>query len=731
MIFASLIIGFVGSIHIGIDLGSELTKSSFSKYSEIPEIGYNYESKRMTPTFVGFRVPRQFDMSKIKNITDEEASLFVPSFGEKAVSVLQNKHGIGAGYLPLFIDMNDAEKTKQDKIFLLDSSLQMDFPDLLTTYLKMYIECIANGNNVDSITLTVPAYYTLTQRRMLSMAVRNAGYKYLDAIDDIDAVINTYSLEKTNKFVNKPLTVLFVDIGATTIKSYVVQFEINQNNPDNKNKAFARKLSYEFKRENGGAYLTLKIKDLIKEKLNLENLSIIDERKIFDAAERLKKRLTVLKTTSVFIEEINGEDRSVTVTRDELNNLAQSLIQDLIDVTKKAINCFKIDEFELLGGCSRVPILIDSLKEFLNVSFLGHSLSDEALASGAVYYSQFRQAISRYKPIQTQTNISIYNIYGKYDNHVYTLCQVNGNCIDELKIDGKENSTFTIYYDNNTYLNTLNSKSYSYIIDNNKNNSLIFKFSKAPFDILYAKTCENITSCKYTSFIPFKLPEFIPSSRYHVIIDSENKRKKMGELRSKLEQFAHQIIEEVKTNQTVQDFTNENQRATILNVAENVEKWIYENNNEQNLTNKFAELRNVIIPVYNRINTNRTLITSISYLVKSLQICRYAAFSEIPANRTYINQTDVIKFSTKINETERRLFSIVKQIEHTPLWEDINISSNEIILMEESLRKEYIKIMSIKPPSGHIQYISKFKDKLNSFKAKITKKLNSLKEKFK
>ncbi|KAH0786044.1 Hypoxia up-regulated protein 1 [Histomonas meleagridis] len=633
--------------------------------------------------------------------------------------------------MQLFIDLNESETERLSQELLINSTAaKFSFSDLLTLYFKLYIECISHGKKVTSVTLSVPSHFTLPQRRILESAVNRAGFICLPPIDDVDSIAHVYSFEKTNKFTSQPKTVLFIDVGATTLTSFAIKFEIQKDKNKSQGKAIAHKLSYEIQRENGGSFLTISLANYIKNKLNLVNLSISENRRLMSVAEKLKIQLTILKSASSVVEDIQGEDKEITVTREELEELSKPLINDLIQVAKKASEGIEFDEIELLGGSSRLPIVISSLKEAFNVTFIGHSLNaDESFAIGSVYYSQTYNNVSRFSPLEIDSNYSFYTIYGTYGNETYELCRKNNKCINELKLNIIPNTTFIIRYENDSYIDTLETKQYEYKFEipiNTTTTTLLITFKDSPFDIKQVKLCnESNNNCQPIKFTPTQ-QIFAATPMYYSLINSETHRKRIGELRSKLEQFTHRILDEVENNKTISTFTNSEQRFQIKSVAEKVKNWIYEysdvTNDEKNYTIQFGELRNVINPVYSRIQLNRTYTITFEIMFKTLQMCRYALYIEIPKNRSYINKTDIDSFKKMFTEVENYFIDIVNKTKDIPMWEEKKIPVKELSEKGSKLYKEYLRVMSIKPPT----ITEKIQKNSKNFFQRITERFRAL-----
>lgn len=718
-------------VRIGIDLGSYYTKSSIASTTDTPEIGMNYQTKRLTPTYIGFRASQGFDYHSESPLTTEEAKKLTPYFGDKALEIMSTKPWLGAGLLPLFLDLNASETSKLSRTLFVNSSAgRVSYSDLLALYMKLYIRCIAHNQQVTSVSVVVPATYSLMQRRLIETAVHGAGYSFLQTVDDVEAVANVYSVEKTNKYVNEPKTVLFVDVGATSIKAYAVNFSILIDEKTKKGRAQATRLSYAINNNNGGAFVTSKLVEKIKQKIGISKTTDAENRRIFEAAERMKLRLTLLKSASAQIEEIDGQDNDIEITRDEFEPLCEDLILNTMDVIKEASEGIEYDDIEIIGGSSRIPILQTRLQEELNITALGHSLNaDEVLATGCGYSAQFYAGLSKYQRtiIIEKAPLMPANLY--FDNQSLPICNET-DCQEIIPINLTSN-TFSVHVPSSKLRAGLITNFYSYKIDRLTNLTLHIRFRHPPIEVLSGKEC-NGSICTYMPIHPTR-PLFAPSPIYITILKEEDTRGRLGKIRNEVEHFALRILDELENNQTIKDFTNSEQRFRINEVAVNVKHWIQNevedgDVDEKNFTKKLSELRDIISPVYIRIRENQTMTRSIQLMLTTLRL-GYTAMLEWAVNRTYINKSEIDNFNTLMNETQKWFTEILNKTEG-PLWEERKLKSTEVDQKSRKIYQEIMRIMAIKPPPKK-SVLKSITNSTNGFfnrikKNKFVKKISNL-----
>ncbi|OHS97936.1 hypothetical protein TRFO_35731 [Tritrichomonas foetus] len=724
MMFSLLII-FSQSVHLGIDFGSQFTKTVLAGSMDIPDISINYESKRFTPTFIGFRASPSFDINSNDPISFEDGKLLNPTFGNNAIEIMTLRPWFGTGFLPLFFGLNEAESRRIAKdLFLNTTAARLSFMELSTIFFKLYIDCVSHGKPVNSVTVVVPATFTVPQRREIETAIRGAGFKYLASIDDVDAICHSYSLEKTNKFSSQPRTVLFIDVGAATIKAYCATFEIQKHENGKTGKAISTRLSYSIIKEQGGAYLTRDLVTFIKSKYELEKervCSDAENRRLFNAAEKLKIQLTLLKTATIIVENVVGDDREIVITRDELDSISENLIKSIIEVSRNASNGIEFDDIEVIGGSSRVPIVLSSIQNEFNVSFIGHSLNaDEAIAMGAGYYAQFRSGVSRYQQIQINSPSSIYNISLKItrnekpkqdsdngedsqnqetiEDSEFQICEHYGSCLDNITINESINKLELVYQDSDPHLKT---NTFGYKVEMKPNSTILIRFDHNPTDAVSGRVCFNRSFYNYVPLIPL-IPIFAASPSYIAVINAQQQRERLGKIRNDLEHFTLRVIDELENNQSVQAFINDEQRFKISSIAERTRKWILEDadsiTDEKNFTTKFNHIRDAIMPVYIRMHENKTLMTNIQVMKTAIQLAKFHSLLEWPINKTYINKTEIENFTKLLNETEEWFIKTLNETIDTPLWMDQKVKARDFEIRSKKLTQELIRISKIPPP---------------------------------
>lgn len=239
------------------------------------------------------------------------------------------------------------------------------------------------GEKVTQAVITVPAYFNDAQRQATKDAGRIAGLEVLRIINEPTAAALAYGLEKKSGG-----TVAVYDLGGGTFDVSVLEIsdgviEVKSTNGDtflggedfdNRIIAF---LADEFKREQGI--------DLRSDKLALQRLK--------EAAEKAKIELSSSKETEINLPFITADASGpkhlvVKLSRAKLESLVDDLISRTLEPCKAALkdaglSASGIDEVILVGGMTRMPKVIETVKEFFGKDPARNVNPDEVVAIGA------------------------------------------------------------------------------------------------------------------------------------------------------------------------------------------------------------------------------------------------------------------------------------------------------------------------------------------------------------
>ncbi len=239
------------------------------------------------------------------------------------------------------------------------------------------------GEKVTQAVITVPAYFNDSQRQATKDAGKIAGLEVLRIINEPTAAALAYGLDK-----RKSGTIAVYDLGGGTFDISVLEigdgvFEVKSTNGDTflGGEDFdARIIDYladEFKKEQGI--------DLRNDKLALQRLK--------EAAEKAKIELSSTAQTEINLPFITADSSgpkhlNIKLSRAKLESLVDDLVKRTIEPLKAAIKdagikASEIDDVVLVGGMTRMPKIIETVKEFFGKEPHKGVNPDEVVADGA------------------------------------------------------------------------------------------------------------------------------------------------------------------------------------------------------------------------------------------------------------------------------------------------------------------------------------------------------------
>ena len=341
---------------IGIDLG---TTNSCAAVLEAgaPKVIPNPEGSRTTPSVVAFK-----NGERIVGEAAKRQALTNPN----TISSIKRKMGSG-------------EKVKAEG----KEYTPEEISAMILSYIKDYAESYL-GEKVTKAVITVPAYFSDSQRQATKNAGKIAGLDVERIINEPTAAALAYGLDKT-----EGQTILVYDLGGGTFDVSILElgdgvFEVKSTNGNNHlggddfDQRIIDYLVSEFKKENGI--------DLSKDKMAMQRLK--------EVAEKAKKDLSGMVSTQVSAPFIaQGKDGEplhldMTLTRAKFEDLISDLVESTLEPVRKAIKDAKltkkdIDKVILVGGSTRVPMVYDLVTKELGKEPSREVNPDEVVAMGA------------------------------------------------------------------------------------------------------------------------------------------------------------------------------------------------------------------------------------------------------------------------------------------------------------------------------------------------------------
>ncbi|MDR3235625.1 MAG: molecular chaperone DnaK [Prevotellaceae bacterium] len=366
---------------IGIDLGTTNSCVSVMEGNE-PVVIINSEGKRTTPSVVAFadNGERKIgDPAKRQAITNPHKTVFsIKRFmGETFDKVTKE-----AQRVPYKIMRGDNNTPRVD----IDGRLYtpQEISAMVLQKMKKTAEDFL-GQEITEAVITVPAYFSDSQRQATKEAGEIAGLNVKRIINEPTAAALAYGLDKTHK----DEKVAVFDLGGGTFDISILElgdgvFEVKSTNGDTHlggddfDHVLIDWLADEFKSENGGL-------DLRKDPMALQRLK--------EAAEKAKIELSSQASTEInlpYIMPVDGVPKHLvkTLTRAKFEQLCDTLIQRCVEPCKKALsdaglNASQVDEVILVGGSTRIPAIQTLVEKIFGRTPNKGVNPDEVVAVGA------------------------------------------------------------------------------------------------------------------------------------------------------------------------------------------------------------------------------------------------------------------------------------------------------------------------------------------------------------
>ena len=365
---------------IGIDLGTTNSCVSVFEGNE-PVVITNSEGKRTTPSVVGFvdgGERKVGDPAKRQAITNPKRTIFsIKRFmGETYDQVAKE-----IGRVPYEVKRGDNNTPRVD----IDGRLYT--PQEISAMILQKMKKTAEdylGQEVTEAVITVPAYFSDSQRQATKEAGQIAGLEVKRIVNEPTAAALAYGIDKANK----DMKIAVFDLGGGTFDISILEFgggvfEVLSTNGnthlggDDFDQVIIDWMAGEFKAEEGV--------DLTLDPMAMQRLK--------EAAEKAKIELSSSSSTEInlpYITAAGGVPKHLvkTLTKAKFESLAHGLIQACLEPCKNAvrdagISTSDIDEVILVGGSSRIPAVQQLVQDYFGKTPSKGVNPDEVVAVGA------------------------------------------------------------------------------------------------------------------------------------------------------------------------------------------------------------------------------------------------------------------------------------------------------------------------------------------------------------
>jgi len=342
---------------IGIDLGTTNSVVCYLEGGE-PVVIPNAEGSRLTPSVVGFSKTGELLVGAI-------AKRQAISNPDRTISSIKRQMGTnhkvkidGKEYTPQEISAMILRKLKQDA--------------------EAYL-----GTTIEKAIITVPAYFTDSQRQATKDAGTIAGLEVLRIINEPTAAALAYGLDK-----GQDHTILVFDLGGGTFDVSILElgdglFEVKATSGNNKlggddfDQRLLEYLIKEFKKSSGV--------DLSKDRVAMQ--------RVREAAEKAKIELSTLQQTAVNLPFITMDAEGpkhldISITRAKFDELTEDLVELTMGPARRALQdsgleAHQIDKVILVGGSTRIPAVQEAVRRLLGKEPHKGVNPDEVVGLGA------------------------------------------------------------------------------------------------------------------------------------------------------------------------------------------------------------------------------------------------------------------------------------------------------------------------------------------------------------
>ena len=365
---------------IGIDLGTTNSCVAVMEGAE-PVVIPNSEGHRTTPSIVAFTdggERKVGDPAKRQAITNPKRTIFSIKryMGEKfenvASDIARSPYAVVRGANDTArVDIDGRQYTPQEISAIILQKMKKTAEDYL-------------GQEVTEAVITVPAYFSDSQRQATKEAGEIAGLKVRRIVNEPTAAALAYGMDK----MNRDMKIAVYDLGGGTFDISILElgdgvFEVKSTNGDTHlggddfDHVLIDFMAESFKSEHGV--------DLRQDPMALQRLK--------EAAEKAKIELSSSQSTEInlpYIMPINGipQHLVMTLTRAKFEQLCDHLVQRTIEPCRIALrdaglSASQIDEVILVGGSTRIPAIQRVVEQFFGKAPNKSVNPDEVVALGA------------------------------------------------------------------------------------------------------------------------------------------------------------------------------------------------------------------------------------------------------------------------------------------------------------------------------------------------------------
>ena len=358
---------------IGIDLGT--TNSLVGVVdSGFPLILADEKGERLTPSVVTYlkdgSIVTGREALRLKKLEPERTISSVKRFIGRPFDQISTQEKAASDYkiqpasIGIEIPLSEAETTSP-----------IEVSAEILRRLKTVAET-ALGHGVSRAVVTVPAYFSNSQREATKSAAESAGLTVERVLNEPTAAALAYGLDK----LDEQQTVAVYDLGGGTFDLSILQMK----------KGLFEVISTAGDTQLGGDDLDLVIANAIQRRLKLDDLTTVESSRIRTAAREAKESLSSSDTHLIRLPFFRGNESFETeISQSEVEALMLPVIRRTRSICRRAFaeaqnkGVDSIDHLILVGGSTRIPLVRRSLEEWFEIVPNLSQHPDEAVALGA------------------------------------------------------------------------------------------------------------------------------------------------------------------------------------------------------------------------------------------------------------------------------------------------------------------------------------------------------------
>lgn len=469
---------------LGIDFGQDFTKSALIAPGVPFEIVLSADSKRKEPSGLAFKQLGKDEVERLygsatashctrfpstcllnlkpllgKSVDDPEVQHYINSHpGVKIVPSKNNRATIA-------FDVNGHQ-------YPIEEVIAMSFQNIVSRASTTLKEKVPGGySQVNDVVITVPSYFTQSQRNALKDSAELAGLKVIGLVDDGLAIAINYATNR--EIANDKEYHIIYDMGAGSTTATLVSFTKNSTEP-----LAIEVEGYAHDDSLGGSLFTNAVAELIKNKfleshpeIRTDKFSSNDRSlaKIFQAAEKAKLVLSANNDASVSIESLYDDiDLRTKITREEfeehVSDISSRITKPIIDVLQAKlvddapVELKDINSVIYAGGSTRVPFVQKHLLSLIGEDLVSKTINaDESAVVGATLRGVQISKMFKTKEMNV-SEASVYNYEISVGDDAQEIVFSKGSSYNQIKevelsnlFNKSEDFSINLYEDSKLY----------------------------------------------------------------------------------------------------------------------------------------------------------------------------------------------------------------------------------------------------------------------------------------